>query len=133
MLQENFVSEIAGAIRKFWNRPALSDYQGATATYSQIADRILWLHTIFEKSHIKSGDKIAVLGRNSRNWGIVYFAAVTYGAVIVPIMPDFHADDVHHIVNHSESSLLFADSSLYEALEDEKMKHLDGIFFSGTV
>jgi len=128
MLQENFVSEIAGAIRQYWDRPALSDYQGARATYSQIADRILWLHSIFAGNHLKRGDKIAVLGRNSKNWGIVYFAAVTYGAVIVPIMPDFYADDIHHIVNHSESSLLFADSLLYEQLDDEKMKQLEGIF-----
>lgn len=128
MLKENFIAEIEAGIRRNWNQPALADYQGGSATYGQVADRIVWLHHIFHKNHVKRGDRVAILGRNSKNWGIVYLATVSYGAVVVPIMPDFHPDDVHHIVNHSGSVLLFADTPLFEALDEEEMKNLDGSF-----
>jgi long-chain acyl-CoA synthetase len=71
---------------------------------------------------------VAILGRNSKNWAIAYLATVGYGAVVVPIMPDFHPDDVHHIVNHSGTVLLFADTALFEALDEEEMKNLEGTF-----
>lgn len=128
MLKENFVEMIEESIKRNWALPAFSDYEGSAVSYGKVAEKILWLHYIFDKSHIKKGDKIALIGRNSVNWAIVYLATVTYGAVIVPVLPDFHADDFHHIVNHSDSVLLFAADAIYEKLEEAKMPDLDGIF-----
>ncbi|MDQ1354656.1 MAG: long-chain acyl-CoA synthetase [Acidobacteriota bacterium] len=128
MLKENFVEMIEASIKRNWALPAFSDYEGPAMSYGKVAEKILWLHYVFDKSHIKKGDKIALIGRNSVNWAIVYLATVTYGAVIVPVLPDFHVDDFHHIVNHSDSVLLFAADTIYEKLEEAKMPDLDGIF-----
>lgn len=128
MLKENFVEMIEESIKQNWALPAFSDYEGNSISYGKVAEKILWLHYIFDKSHIKKGDKIALIGRNSANWAIVYLATVTYGAVIVPVLPDFHVDDFHHIVNHSDAALLFAADTIYEKLEETKMSKLDGIF-----
>jgi len=125
MLQENFVNEIETSIKNHWERPALSDYKGNTVTYGETADRIIFLHHIFKKTHVKRGDKIAVVGKNAKNWAIVYLAAVSYGAVIVPIMPDFHTNDIHHIVNHSDSKLLFSSDAIFERLDPKHMKQLE--------
>jgi long-chain acyl-CoA synthetase len=92
-----------------------------------VAKKIVWLHRLFREAKVKKGDKIAVLGKNSVNWAIVYLATVTYGAVIVPILPDFRPDDVHHIVNHSDAVFLFVSDSIYDTLEDSKMKNLRAI------
>ena len=131
MLKENFVEMIEESIKQNWALPAFSDYEGKPLSYGKVAEKILWLHYIFDKSHIKKGDKIALIGRNSTNWAIVYLATVTYGAVIVPVLPDFHVDDFHHIVNHSDATLLFATDSIYEKLEETKMSKLDGYFLPG--
>jgi long-chain acyl-CoA synthetase len=129
MLSENFVQMLQESIKKNWDLPAFSDWkEGATFTYGETAKKVLWLHHLFEKSHIKRGDKIALVGRNCSHWCIVYLAAVTYGAVIVPILPDFHADDFHHIVNHSEAVLLFTAENIYEKLDEQKMPELEAIF-----
>ena len=128
MLKENFVEMIEESIKQNWALPAFSDYERKPISYGEVAEKVLWLHYVFEKSHIKKGDKIALIGRNSVNWAIVYLAAVTYGAVIVPVLPDFHEDDFHHIVNHSDSAILFAADAIYEKLEEAKMPELQGIF-----
>lgn len=127
MLQDNFVATIEASIKTHWEQPALSDYRGETATYQQVADRILYLHHVFQKAHIKKGDKISLVGKNSKNWAIVYLATVSYGAIIVPIMPDFPASDIQHIVNHSDSVLLFAAEAIYDRLDPEHMDDLEGI------
>jgi long-chain acyl-CoA synthetase len=126
-MKGNLVAEIQTAIRKNWDMPALSDYEGISYTYSQVGEKILMLHEIFKKSHLHKEDKVALLGKNSVNWGIVYLATVAYGATIVPILPDFHTDDVHHIVNHSDSKLFFISESLFEKVDEAKMPELDGI------
>jgi long-chain acyl-CoA synthetase len=128
MLEENFVEMLGDSIKKNWALPAFSNYNESAITYGQVAEKILWLHYVFQKVHIKRGDKIALIGRNSTNWAIVYLATVTYGAVIVPVLPDFHADDFHHIVNHSDSLLLFAAENIYEDIDAEKMPGLEAIF-----
>lgn len=128
MLKENFVEMIHESMQKNWDLPAFSDYEGSPLTYGQVAEKVLWLHYIFEKSHIKKGNKIALIGRNAANWAIVYLAAITYGAVIVPVLPDFHTDDFHHIVNHSDSLLLFVSDAVYENIDEAKMPELEGVF-----
>lgn len=126
-MQETLTGIIRKAIRNNWKNKALADYRGKSYTYNEVAGHIIHLHTRFEAYGIKRGDKIALLGKNSAKWGISYLAVVTYGAVVVPILPDFKPNDVHHIVNHSESSLLLASDTLFDALDTEKMKGLLGI------
>ncbi len=128
MLKENFVEMLQESIKKNWDLPAFSDYKEASITYGEAAGKIIWLHHVFKKIHVKRGDKIALLGRNSTNWALVYLAAITYGAVIVPVLPDFHTDDFHHIVNHSDAVLLFVADNIYEKIDEAKMPELEAIF-----
>lgn len=107
--------------------PALSDYKGGTLTYAQVGERIIGIHQLYKSLHIQKGDKIALIGRNMSNWGIVYLATVTYGAVIVPILPDFSSSDIHHIVNHSGSKVFFATDLLFDKIDEGKMSKLKGI------
>ncbi|MCB0283632.1 MAG: AMP-binding protein [Calditrichaeota bacterium] len=127
-MKEKFITDIENSIKKNWNKPALSNFQGEDYNYQKVADRIIYLHYIFKKAGIKKGDKITLIGINSINWAIVYLSTVSYGAVIVPILPDFKADDIHHIVNHSDASLLFCAGNIYDSLEESKMTNLKGIF-----
>lgn len=116
------------SIKNHWDLPAFSDYEGESRSYGEVAEKIAWLHHIFQKAGIKKGYKIALIGKNSTNWAITYLAAVTYGAVIVPVLPDFHVNDFHHIVNHSDAVLLFATDTVYEKIDEAKMPELEGIF-----
>ena len=125
MLSENLIEYFEDSIKNHWNLPALSNYQSTTLTYKDVGANIKWLHIFFEKSGIKKGDKIALLGKNSHNWSVIYLAAISYGAVIVPLLPDFKPDDVHHIVNHSDALILFSGKTLFESLEYEKFEHLN--------
>lgn len=127
MLQENLVEFIERSIKSNWDIEALADYKGDSYTYREVADRIARIHILLEKGGFKKGDKISLLGKNSANWANVYLAVISYGAVIVPILPDFKPDDVHHIVNHSDSCLLFVHDFIYETLDKEKMPELKGI------
>ncbi|MFO7658671.1 MAG: AMP-binding protein [Bacteroidales bacterium] len=126
MLTENFTRYLNQSIRDNWNLNALSDYKGECYTYADTAAWILKFHILFEKAGIKKGDKIALIGKNSARWAIVYLSAVTYGAVIVPILPDFKPDDTHNIINHSDSVLLFCADNIFEELDPSKMLNIDG-------
>lgn len=128
MLEENFVEMIHGSIKKNWDLPAFTNYGESAITYGEVAEKILWCHCLFKKIGVKEGDKIALIGKNCTNWAITYLAAATYGAVIVPVLPDFHTDDFHHIVNHSDSVLLFVSNSIFEKLNEGKMPELAAIF-----
>jgi long-chain acyl-CoA synthetase len=127
MIKENLVLYFETAIKQCWNNEAFSDYNGQNLTYSQVADQISRLHLLFERNGIQQGDKIALIGKNSTNWAIVYLAVVTYGAVIVPILSDFKPNDIHHIVNHSDSLVLFAGDQIFETLDPEKMPVIQAI------
>lgn len=128
MLKENLVKHIEKSIRENWDLSALSDYHGQSLSYDKVAEKIIYLHYIFRKGHIKKGEKIALVGKNSLDWAIVYLATITYGAVIVPILPDFNPNDIHHIVNHSDSVFLFSSNVIYEKLDETKMQNLEAIF-----
>ena len=128
MVKENFVKMIENSIKQNWDLAALSDFDGKSYKYGEIADRITFLHTVYKNFKIKPGDKIALLGKNSANWGIAYLATITYGAVVVPILTDFHANDIHHIVNHSDSRLLFVMENIFTELDTAKMEKLNTIF-----
>ncbi len=120
MIKERLVGYIEQSIIKSWDIEALSNYREKGYTYKEIAEKMIKIHMAFEEYGIKEGDKIAMIGKNSANWCVTYLATVTYGAVIVPILPDFKTDDLTNIVNHSDSKVLFADEKIWESLDIEK-------------
>ncbi len=109
-------------MKQNWDFPAFTDYKGSTLSYSDVARKIDKIHIIFQKTGIVPGDKIALIGRNSSNWAVAYLATITYGAVLVPILPDFKPDNVHHIVNHSDSTVLFTGEPIWENLDEAQMR-----------
>ena len=120
MLEEkyNFVKIFERALRENWERPAVTDYgTDVTLTYGQLAINIEKLHILFKACGVKKNDKVAVMGRNNSNWVAVYLATVTYGAIIVPILQDFRANDAIHIINHSGSKLLFISDINWEGID----------------
>ena len=127
MLQERLIKFIEESIKTNWDINALADYDGKSLTYKETGEQILRLHLLFEQSGIKRGDKIALLGNNSANWAIVYLAAISYGAVIVPILPDFGADNIHHIINHSDSKLFFIAEQVWKIVDAEKMPDIKAV------
>ncbi len=128
MIKERLVDYIETSIRENWDIEALSDYKGIGYTYAEIAARIKKFHMIFEKAGIKEGDKVSLLGKNSAHWCATYLATVCYGAVSVPIMPDFKPSDLTNIINHSDSKLLLVDGKIWDTLEFEKMPELSGVY-----
>lgn len=126
-MREKLSDFILKAIRNNWHITAFADYDGKSYKYSDVAKYIIHLHMRFDVYGIRPGDKVALLGKNSAHWGISYLAVISYGAVVVPILPDFKPGDVHHIVNHSESRLLLCADALFEGLAPEKMEQLLGI------
>jgi len=121
MLKETVSQYLEDSIRKNWDYVALSDYKGESYHYYDIAEIISRLHGFFDAAGIRPGDKIALLGKNSARWCSVYLSVVSYGAVVVPILPDFKPADAAEIINHSDSVLLFVEDSLFELLNMEKM------------
>ncbi len=127
MIKERLIGYIEQSIRQNWEIEALSNYKEPGYSYKAIAGKIIKLHLLFKGSGLKEGDKVALVGRNSANWCITYLATVTYGAVIVPVLPDFKPEDLTNIINHSDSRLLFVDDKIYESLEISKMPELSGV------
>jgi len=127
MIKERLVGYIENSIRQNWEIEALSNYREKEYTYRDIAGKILKLHLFFREAGISEGDKIALVGRNSANWCIAYLAVVTYGAVIVPILPDFKPDDLVNLINHSDSLLLFVDDKLWEGISESDMPAINGV------
>lgn len=124
MIKERFITYVEESIKKNWDIEALSNYREKGYTYKEIAEVILKMHMVFREYGIQEGDKVALLGRNSANWCAIYLAVVTYGAVIVPILPDFKPEDLHNIINHSDSKIIFVDDKLWEQLEDGRLREL---------
>ena len=98
MIKENLVLYFENSLKSNWEKPAFSDYKGSTLRYFEVAQIIARYHILFEKLEIKPGDKIALLGKNSSNWAVIYLAIVAYGAVIVPILPEFKPGDIQNII-----------------------------------
>ncbi len=115
------------SFRKNWDCAALSDFKGITLHYRDVARRIEKLHIIFNICGVEKGDRIAICSRNQANWGVVFLASLTYGAVPVPILHEFKPSNVHHIVNHSESRVLFVGDMVWENLSESEMPNLDAI------
>lgn len=124
---QSFNSYIEKSIVDNWYKDALTDYKGITLQYHDVARKIEKLHILFENSGVKGGDKIAICGRNSANWAVAFFATLTYGAVAVPIVHEFSAEQIHNIVNHSESKLLFVGDVVAKTIVPKEMPALEGI------
>lgn len=125
--EHQFIDYIEQSIIKNWDKDALTDYKGITLQYKDVARKIAKFHIVLESAGIRPGDKIAVCGRNSAHWAVTFLATITYGAVIVPILHEFKADNIHNIVNHSEAKLLFVGDQAWENLNEDAMPLLEGI------
>lgn len=126
-MEKSFIAFVEKSIKENWDLDALTDYKGATLQYKDVARKIEKLHILLAESGIKPGDKVAVCGRNSSHWGVAFLAILTYGAVAVPILHEFKADNIHNIVNHSEARLLFVGDMVWEAQNEAEMPLLEGI------
>ena len=125
--EHQFIDYIEQSIIKNWDKDSLTDYKGITLQYKDVARKIAKFHIVLESAGIQPGDKIAVCGRNSAHWAVTFLATITYGAVIVPILHEFKADNIHNIVNHSEAKLLFVGDQVWENLNEDAMPLLEGI------
>ena len=125
--RQGLIDYIERSITENWDRNALTDYKGATLQYKDVARKIAKFHIVLERAGIQPGDKIAVCGRNSAHWAVAFLATLTYGAVTVPILHEFKADQVHHIVNHSDARLLFVGDQVWENLNEAQMPALLGV------
>lgn len=115
------------SFKQNWDRPALSNYQGVTLSYGEVASRIAKLHIAFEQCGLKKGDKVAIASRNQANWGVSFLASITYGAIPVPILHEFKPGNIHYLVNHSEAKVLFVDDVIWESLSADEMPELQVI------
>ena len=120
------------AFKKYWDRPAISNYQGMTLHYRDVARRIEKLHIMFEECGLAKGDKVALCSRNQANWAIAFLSAMTYGAVPVPLLHEFKSANIHHLVNHSEAKILFVDEVIWEGLSETEMPGLQAIIQVNT-
>ena len=129
MIKENFIETLHNAILDNWNDVAFTDYGTTNSmTYADVATQIEKLHILFHTCGIEKNDRISLMGKNTSSWVTTYLAAVTYGAIIVPILQDFRANDAIHIINHSESKLLFIADSLYENMDISQMEQVQVVF-----
>ncbi len=129
MLQENLIKIYETSFREHREMSALTDYfKNETFSYYEMAKEIAKLHLLFRKAGIRHGDKIALIGRNNPRWCITYIATITYGAVIVPILQDFTPTDIVHIINHSESRLLFVGDSFWDVIEEDRIRQIEAVF-----
>jgi long-chain acyl-CoA synthetase len=124
MKQSTLAQIYTGAFQKNWDHPVFSDYEGNNFAYNEVATTIKSLHLFYQLMGIQRGDKIAVLGRNSANWGAVFLSALSSGIVIVPILPDFNESNTNHIINHSESKLVIGAKSLLDKVDFDKAEKL---------
>ena len=126
----HYFTRLEGAIKANWERPALGNYRGETFTFGDLAKQIAKFHIFFEAIGIKKGDKVALCAKNSARWGVTFFAANTYEAVLVPILADFHPDSVNSLVDHSESLVLLTDTDIWTKLDITKMPTIKAVISS---
>ena len=124
---KSFNQYIERSIIDNWDSDALTDYQGITLQFHDVARKIEKLHILFENCDLQKGDKVAICGRNSAHWAVAFLATLTYGAVAVPILHEFNAEQIHNIVNHSEAKLLFVGDYVVKVINASEMPHLEGI------
>jgi len=113
------------AVKEYATRPALAYYDSEPITYKELGERVRALSNFLKEKGVKKGDKVAIIGENSPNWGIAYLSIVTMGAVVVPILPDFHAEDIAHIISHSESKIVFVTQQQMDKLLEVEVKGVE--------
>ena len=118
---------LQSSVRKNWEELALTDFNGVSFQYRDIARKIAKLHLLYEQAGVKRGDKIALCGKNSSQWAVAFLSAITYGAVAVPILHEFKADNIHHLVTHSEAKFFYTDDAIWENLDPDSMNGLEGV------
>ena len=134
MVKENFVRMFEDSFRYNWELDAYTDYETKyTMTYAQVAEQVEKLHLLFQQCGIEKNDKVALIGRNCAHWAVAYVATITYGAVIVPILQDFRPDDVHHIVKHSDSKLLFTADYIWDHLDENELGQVRAVIYSNSL
>jgi long-chain acyl-CoA synthetase len=126
-MEHKFLGVLEQSIRKNWELPALTDYQGETLYYKNFAKNIAKLHAYFKAGGVKKGDKIALCGRNSSNWAIAFFGTLSYGAVVVSILHEFDKSSVEYIVDHSDAIVFFTDKAIYNKIDTEKISQLETV------
>lgn len=127
MTNNGYIGMVEDVLKKHPDLVAFSDYQGESLTFREVGREIYFLHQFFHEIGINKGDKVALIGRNMSNWALTYLGIITYGAVVVPILPDFHSNDIHHILNHSDSELLFATDLMFDKIDETQIQHIKGI------
>lgn len=130
MIEEKLIPYLSSAFKEFWDLPAFTDYPGPALKYSDVGKQVLWLHRLFQTCNISKGAKIALAGKNCSNWATLWLATVSYGATIVPILPNFSPEDTQHIINHSDAEVLFVSKDKYDALDAsglEKLRYAFGL------
>lgn len=128
MIKENLIKDyIHQSLLNYWELTAFTDLDSQSFKYKDVGRKIARLHIMFDENKIKQGDKIALLGKNSGSWAMTYLAIITYGAVVVPILPDFHSNEIHHIVNHSDSVALFVANDMWDKIDENQMPNLRAI------
>ena len=128
MINEKLIPYLADSIKTYWDSPAFTDYPGEAKMYSEVGRQILWLHRLYKACGLSKGSRIALAGKNSSNWATVWLSAITYGATIVPILVNFSADELQHIVNHSEADVLFISKDKNDTIDDESLRSCKYIF-----
>ncbi len=126
-MKKDIIHIVQEVIRKHWDKPALTDFNGQSLQYKDMGRKIAKLHLLFEHAGIKPGDKIALCGKNSSQWAVSFFGIMSYGAVVVPILHEFKPDNLHHLINHSDARMLFIDESIYENLDPDLMPDIEGV------
>jgi long-chain acyl-CoA synthetase len=129
MISENLIAYFEDSIINNWNKISLQDYDNGGITFGELAGQIERMHSLFKEQGIKRGDKIALIGKNSKNWGTVYISVISYGAVIVPLMQDFKPKDIYNLTNHSESKLLFISEFLCEKIDFNEFESLETVYY----
>ena len=126
-MENSFIANIEQSLKKYWDLDALTDYNGSTLQYKDVARKIEKMHILMAEGGVEKGDKIAICGRNSSHWGVAFLATITYGAVAVPILHEFTPEVVHNIVNHSDAKFMFVGDAVWPTLDAEQMPALQGI------
>ena len=124
---KHYFTRLEEQIKANWNRPALGNYRGELFTFGEVATNIAKLHLLYENCGLKKGDKVALCAKNSARWGVAFFSANTYEAVVVPILADFHPESVNNLVDHSESTVLFTDADIWAKLDITKMPEIKAV------
>lgn len=127
MYTDSFIANVTVEIKENWDLPALSDYKKEPIYYREVAQQIAKIHLLFEQAGVEKGDKIVLCGRNCSSWAVIFFATLTYGAVVVPLLHEFKSESITHLVNHSDGKILFVGDVVWEGLIAENMPKLSAI------